>query len=190
MQTYADVKSSFDDHILPSVPADDEPWLNEAWNNYTDGEFSGIVAHYCPSYEDCPTEQDDDDMRTYILEAMGVQLEIKRVDRRPDNGIDWSKDARHWGFTLSRNEHEHEGFFSQGPAVRGDPDVLDVLGSLLLDTSDYVTDFDEWCDDTGNDTDSRRANATWEAIGEEEKFLTTAFTKGELSDLRELFEDR
>lgn len=190
MKTYSDVKLAFDDHILPSVPANDEPWLNEAWNNYTDDEFSGIVAHYCPSHEDCPDDQDDDDMRDYILECMGVNLEIKRVDRRPDDLSVWGPGSRHWGFTLSRGKHEHEGFFSQGSAITDQPTLLDVLGSLLLNTTYFAEEFDDWCDNTGEDTDSRRAHATWQAIKEENTFLTKAFSKDELSDLRELFEGR
>lgn len=190
MKTYSDVKLAFDDHILPSIPENDEPWLNEAWNNYTDGEFSGIVAHYCPSHEDCHDEQDDDDMRDYILESMGVNLEIKRVDRRPGNSVNGVRVHDTGGFTLSRGKHEHEGFFSQGSAITKQPTLPDVLGSLLLDTTDFAEEFYDWCDNTGEDTGSRRAHATYQAIKGENTFLTKAFSKDELSDLRELFEDR
>ncbi len=36
MLSYKEVVNMFESEILPSVPANDIPWLNEAWNNYTD----------------------------------------------------------------------------------------------------------------------------------------------------------
>ena len=195
MKTYSELKTYFKETFVPGIPADDEVMLNEEWNNYTDseckdGEITNLQYHHCPSYEDCPEDDTEDEDRAFILGAMGVRATIMSVDRRPDWNDEYSKTQNHWGFTLSRGKHEHGGYYSQGSAVLGAPDVVDLIGSLLADTTDYEPDFDDWCSNTGEDTDSRRAYAAWETIGKENEFLTAAFNKSEMEYLRQMFEYR
>jgi hypothetical protein len=68
------------------------------------------------------------------------------------------------------------------------PKLDDVLHSLLMDGSAYfdAQSFEDWCNDYGYDSDSRKAEATWKACDEIGRNLARAFTPSELSDLREV----
>lgn len=45
-----------------------------------------------------------------------------------------------------------------------DPNVADVVSSLVMDASSAYMDFNDFCSEFGCDTDSRSARATWRAV--------------------------
>lgn len=67
------------------------------------------------------------------------------------------------------------------------PKLSDVVCSLMLDGYSYFNalDFDEWCDEYGYDTDSRKALDIFEACQETGRLLTRAFSRDELSALEQ-----
>lgn len=53
-------------------------------------------------------------------------------------------------------------WYSMGSAHTGEPKVLDVVGSLVMDASCEDT-FKDFCDSFGYDQDSRKAEKVWKA---------------------------
>lgn len=54
-------------------------------------------------------------------------------------------------------------YFSMGSAHHGEPALADVLNSLALDASGYenAQGFEDWANEYGYDTDSRKAERTY-----------------------------
>ena len=69
------------------------------------------------------------------------------------------------------------------------PSTCDVLHSLLMDATAFEQTFEDWCSDFGYDTDSRKAEQTYQACVAEGRALASAFTPAELATLRESFQD-
>jgi len=67
------------------------------------------------------------------------------------------------------------------------PQLDNVLSSLLMDGSAYfdACTFEEWCNEYGYDSDSRKAESIWKACDQTGRTLSRAFTDQELGDLRE-----
>ena len=77
--------------------------------------------------------------------------------------------STHWRCTLRRGRKSMILYFSQGPALRGMPTIVDVLTCLALDASGYddARSFEEWCSEYGYDADSRKAERTFKLIGQQ-----------------------
>jgi hypothetical protein len=69
------------------------------------------------------------------------------------------------------------------------PPIADILYSLLMDGDAADETFDDWCSNYGYDTDSRSAEATYNACRDTGRQLQRMFTRAELSALREAFQD-
>jgi len=54
---YSDLFSIFKE-IAEGIPEEDAVMLREAWNDYTDGELSGLLYHYCPPATDGAMPED------------------------------------------------------------------------------------------------------------------------------------
>ena len=191
----ADAFSQWNADIKPAVIAEygsyDIPALSESWNDYTDmlckdGELNDLQYNHCPAWDD---EMPDSDPE-YILQSMGVTIDVTSIVERPDGlMLDMGSGAHHYRVFLTRGEYGFSIFYSMGSAHTDGPELSDVIYSLLSDTSEDSADFEEWAESFGYDSDSRKAYATWEACKETARQLGEMFTPGELSDLREIFED-
>lgn len=195
--TFADAFNSWDSEIKPAVIAhfgrDDVDALSQSWNDHTDalckdGQLSDLQYHYCPSWDD--TIPDDDG--EFTLDAMGVTFASVNTGERTDGLMsDMPAGSTHWRVLIKRGTKEIETRYSMGPAHTGEPDGADVFGSLLMDTSDVEGEtFENWADNLGFDTDSRKAERIFEACQKTLLNLKTMFNKSELDDLREMFADR
>ena len=69
-----------------------------------------------------------------------------------------------------------------------DADV-DSLLRQVRDAEAGAQSFEDFCADLGYDTDSRKAEKTWQACKVTAVGLSQLFSDGMLRDLRELFED-
>ena len=130
-------------------------------------------------------------LRKFILEAMGVSFDFASILERPDGLGEWSKDSSHWRVTIKRGNEVMTTHYSQGSAFEArTPGDTDVFGSLLMDTSDIEgSDFEEWAENLGFDTDSRKAEKMFQACQKTLTELTTMFSPSELDGLREIFSD-
>lgn len=196
MISYTDALNSFNSDVLPGVIAayskDDTTAINEAWHNFTDSlckdsEMTDLAYHYCPSYDDCPQFDDLGDDIESILSDMGVTFSADMVTTRGDGHMTDMK--RHFRCELNRGSGlPYEFYFSQGDAHTESPTLVDCLSCLMSDANGVDgTSFEDWCNEYGYDTDSRKAFATYEACQSTAIALSGIFKKGEMTDLHEMF---
>jgi hypothetical protein len=100
-----------------------------------------------------------------IITAEGITARAKPTDANPAI-FDMGPGARHWRVTLRRGRSSMTVPFSQGPAHTHPPDAVDVLSCLASDASgfDDARSFEEWADNYGYDTDSRKVERTYRAV--------------------------
>lgn len=186
---YQELYETFTNEIATDIPADDGPMMSEAWNNFTDGELSGLLYHYCPAYDD----EMPDDAFAYVLEQMGFTLAVTQVEQRADGLCsNWHTNARHWSFTIKRGDAELAGYYSQGPALANVPELADVFASLCVDADTYDSNpcLAEFVIEYGY-TDAKQARTTWAACKVASEWLGKAVpTKSERLELQELASDR
>ena len=192
-QWSADIKPD----IIRHYGANDDVALSESWNDYTDalckyGALNDLQYHYCPAWDD---EIPDDDAE-FLLGRLQVEMQASAIVKRSDDNGDWPADATHWNCFIRRVGHgveKKEGFtveFSMGSAHRGSPEIADVFGCMLSDADSTDQSFEDWADSLGYDSDSRRAERTYNACKATAEKLATLFSASEIDDLREVFADR
>lgn len=104
----------------------------------------------------------------------GITLTAVKTDRNP-NMAD-SRDMDHWKVTLKRGRARMTLVFSMGYGHKGaSPEARDVLDCLASDASgiDNSRGFEDWCANYGYDTDSRKAEKTYNAIRHQASRLET-----------------
>lgn len=74
----------------------------------------------------------------------------------------WYKTATHWKLVLTMDGRVMVVGYSQGSAHKDAPKVADVLDCLCSDATCPDT-FEDFCSEYGYDTDSRRAERTFQA---------------------------
>ena len=113
-----------------------------------------------------------------VVSKLGVSMTSERAASNP-NMADPSPGSFHWLCTLKGKSGTPMLVpFTQGAAYqkRGKPtppELDSVLNCLASDASGYDNswDFEDWCSEYGYDTDSRKAEKTYRAIGEQAKKL-------------------
>jgi hypothetical protein len=92
-----------------------------------------------------------------------IRIESVMVDSNPN--MDDSQQMDHYKVTLRRPGKQMTLYFSHGQAVCHDPEVEDVLDCLASDSSsvENAKGFEDWAREFGYDTDSRKAEKTYDA---------------------------
>lgn len=94
-----------------------------------------------------------------------IRMEVEWTDTNPNMAADdkWMASARHFRCILRRGRHQMTVPFSQGQAHEKEPTALDVLDCLASDACgvDNAGTFEDWCAEYGYDTDSRKAEKTY-----------------------------
>lgn len=102
--------------------------------------------------------------------AKECRLSFRLGDRPDDHSM--PDGARHYRCVLSRGKRRFTFWYSMGPALERDPDVAEVLDSLLMDANCVRWDsFEQFCHEYGYDQDSRKALATYKACEKTAKSL-------------------
>lgn len=151
------------------------------WSVTIEGKGSSLTVDYAqgighvPGWRELP--------RTLYFEDLR-----KEFDNASEKGVYPIK-------RLHEHEHKHEhgtrldilpgNLTKPLPA----PDVLDVLYSLVLDSSAADETFEDWCANYGYDTDSRKAEATYRACVDYGIRLRRILGADVLARLSELFQD-
>lgn len=173
------------------IHGNDHCALAESWNNFTDnickeGALNDLQYHHCPAWDETIPDGTAEECE-FLLEAMGFEISFVTVLDRPDNLM--SDSAHHYKYTISRNgAFKMQGFYSTGSAIEI-PDGTDLFNCLLSDTSFYADTFEEWAEEMGYGSDSRRAEKIYNACKEQKTVIESMLTKSELEDLREVFQD-
>ena len=90
-----------------------------------------------------------------------IKMACKRIDSNP-HMPDWN-DANHYKCKLTMGRKQMTVYFSQGYGISHEPEAADVL-NCLADESAGVSNarsFEEWAEEYGYDTDSRKAEKTY-----------------------------
>ncbi len=114
-----------------------------------------------------------------FIKTNGITASATRADGNP-NMTDMPEGSRHWSVLLSRTGTDFKLIVkvSQGPAHTEPPTAEDVLDCLASDAAGWenAPNFDVWCGEYGYDTDSRRAEQTFNTVKKQkeelEKFLS------------------
>lgn len=111
-----------------------------------------------------------------FIAAHPVEFTAVRVEPAPDRA-DWPEGSRHWKCTLRVGSESMIVPFSQGSAFKDPPTLADVLDCLASDASgvENAESFEEWASDLGYDTDSRKAERTYNAIERQAEGLRRLF---------------
>ena len=91
-----------------------------------------------------------------ISSEYGAKLDYDKQD-------DWQRKANGYRVTLRYKGRQMSLDFWMGTGLSGEPEADLVLSSLLLDSSAVDQSFEDWCGEFGYDTDSRKAEATYNA---------------------------
>ncbi|MCK9460691.1 MAG: hypothetical protein M0R80_13715 [Proteobacteria bacterium] len=88
------------------------------------------------------------------------------------NNPDW-KDANHYKVVLKMDNRQLTTYFSQGYGISGEPTAESVLNCLASDTSGFenARNFEDWANEYGYDTDSRKAERIYRVIERQTKQL-------------------
>ena len=139
-------------------------------------------------------------------DAMGLNLKImsaKNVGESSDRE-DWPNAHVATNVEIKLNDRLiWSGPFKQGigcikgnpkfdfPSAWEKPDVASVLSCLLSDSDCYFnhSDFTEWADDTGYDSDSIKASKIYDACIKTGRTLARSFTPTQLERLRNAAQD-
>jgi hypothetical protein len=91
-----------------------------------------------------------------------IRIESEYAEANPNMG-DEKWQANHYKVILKRKGKQLTTFFSMGLAHTQEPTAEDVLNSLASDAAgiENARSFEDWCNHYGYDTDSRRAEKTF-----------------------------
>lgn len=92
----------------------------------------------------------------------GITFSAVRANSNPHMD-DMGPDAKHWLCYLGADSDQMHVPFSQGSSHTEPPTATDVLDCLALDASsvENASSFEEWAEEFGYDTDSRKAEKTY-----------------------------
>ena len=90
-----------------------------------------------------------------------IKIACEWADRNP-HMPDWN-DANHYKCKLTMGRKQMTIYFSQGYGVTHEPEAADVLNCLADDSAGVsnARSFEEWAEEYGYDTDSRKAEKTY-----------------------------
>jgi hypothetical protein len=114
----------------------------------------------------------------FIAQERITMAQPEWVDRNPNMDLDgWSQTASHYKVRLRHKGKTLTTYFSLGSAHTSEPELASVLSCLADDAAGAVNaqGFEDWCSEYGYDTDSRKAERTYNTIirqaGKLESFL-------------------
>lgn len=101
-----------------------------------------------------------------------IRMDVEWADNNPHmHDTNWK--ANHYKCVLRFERRQHTVYFSMGIGLTGEPTVHDVLGCLASDAAGYESalDFEDWASEYGYDTDSRKAERTFNTVAAQSKKL-------------------
>lgn len=107
-----------------------------------------------------------------FIRSIRASMTAERVDQNPTMADSANMD--HWRCVLKAGRSRMTVYFSQGYGHNGKEPRLSAVLSCLADDAAGIAntpDFEDWCSDYGYDTDSRKAEKTFEACEREAERL-------------------
>lgn len=100
-----------------------------------------------------------------FITSAGISMTAKPVDHNPDMNSDPKYPMDHWKCTLKAGHSQMTVTFSMGIGHKGKaPEAAEVLSCVASDSTSADQSFEDWCVELGYDTDSRKAERTYNLI--------------------------
>lgn len=101
-------------------------------------------------------------LNDYLMKV-GVEVKIERnttLER-----VDFPSGSRHYDVIVSNQSgNSLRTVYSQGPAIKEEPSILDVMYCFVLDFDCVGLTFEDFCSDLGYDADSREDYKLWRDV--------------------------
>lgn len=116
-----------------------------------------------------------------FIQQNKLLISSERVVENPN--MPNSKDMRHYKVTVTIPLCPAYGIrkftvcYSMGSALKGEPELLSVLGNLQMDISSVSGTFEDFCDEFGYDSDSRKVEKLYNAILKQKADLEIFFAE-------------
>lgn len=93
-----------------------------------------------------------------FVNKYGIKIVVDYANNNP-NFADQNTPMNHYKVVLKYAKHKMTTYFSMGLGISGLPTAEDVLDCLALDAAgiENARNFEDWCNEYGYDTDSRKA---------------------------------
>ncbi len=121
-----------------------------------------------------------------FIQVNAITVTTKQVDSNP-NMTDMPVDSRHWSVLFLRTGTDKKMIvmFSQGSAHTEPPTAVDVLDCLASDAAGWenAPSFDVWAGEYGYDTDSRKAERTFNAVKKQSQKLDAFLSQDQYETL-------
>lgn len=109
-----------------------------------------------------------------FVEENKIKMSVEYVDNNPNmNDPKWQ--ANHYKVTLKYDGRQLTTYFSKGIGLKGEPTTDEVLDCLASDAStiNNTKYFEDWANELGYDTDSRKAEKIFNTIERQAVKLNT-----------------
>jgi hypothetical protein len=115
-----------------------------------------------------------------FIKSRKVRMDAPQyVDDNPNmaGDDDWKRTATHWKCIIRRGNKQMTVYFSQGSAHTKEPTLTDILDCIASDAAgiDNASGFEDWCSEYGYDTDSRKAERTYNVCVKQAEALKRMF---------------
>jgi hypothetical protein len=119
-----------------------------------------------------------------FINRYGIKFKATWAQDNP-NMTDPIPGASHWRCTFSIGRRRLTTPFSMGPAHSHEPQAAEVLDCIASDVSglENAGSFEDWCSDYGYDTDSRKAEKTYNIIKRQAEKLRDLLNEARYEEL-------
>jgi hypothetical protein len=109
-------------------------------------------------------------LRSFIKDTH-IRMSSEYADANPN--MQNETEMNHYKVVLKSKGKQLTTFFSMGLGLTREPETENVLDCLASDASGYenAQSFEDWCSEYGYDTDSRKAEKTFNIIAKQAKQL-------------------
>ncbi len=119
-----------------------------------------------------------------------IKLSLTRADYTEEDYKDeWKRTANKYKARITYNKKSMTTKFYTGRGWERNPELEDILGSILQDTIYLDYGFDDFANEMGYDTDSRKAKKIYKEIQEQSKKINRIFSKEEQEELLTYLEE-
>ena len=113
-----------------------------------------------------------------------IKLSLARADYTEEDYKDeWKKTANKYKARITYNKKSMTTSFYTGSGWEKDPELEDILGSILLDATYLDYSFEDFANEMGYDPDSRTAEKIYKDIQKQAKKINRIFSKEEQEEL-------
>jgi hypothetical protein len=108
-----------------------------------------------------------------FIKANHIRATVTYGNNENIEGDNWKRSANPWTVVLHRNRHQMTVPFYTGSAITEEPDAATVLDCLASDASGFenARSFEDWAEEYGYDTDSRKAERIYKQVERQTKKL-------------------